>query len=117
MKTPGKQQWFYQQDVPAGWGFSGDLLDQKSVPTIPIPRGGGGVVTNDYCSALFTILGKVQLQLLSLRSLSSSKSLDLLNFNSIKTYWNKLNLPCNYLRCNQSLTAQIDAITHNTCRN
>ena len=89
-RQPGKQQWFYQQDVPAGWGFSGDLLDQKSVPTIPIPRGGGGVVTNDYCSALFTILGKVQLQLLSLRSLSSSKLLDLLNFNSIKTYFTSL---------------------------
>ena len=26
----GKQQWFYQREVPAGWGFSRDLLDQKS---------------------------------------------------------------------------------------
>ena len=49
----GKQQWFYQREVPPGWGFQWVFAGPK-VKVHAIPQrwvGEGGMVTNDYCSA------------------------------------------------------------------
>ena len=40
----GKQQWFYQQVASAGWGFSRDLLDQKSKSPLFLGAGGHGYI-------------------------------------------------------------------------
>ena len=58
----GKLRLLYQLAVPAGWGYtcSWELVDKKSKSTLfPGARGGGSVVTNDWCilSALLHLEG------------------------------------------------------------